>query len=176
MIRQVKPIGQLCHCRGPFASLGLAMNGKAAGHPRSPRARERCGEERGEDQSQSELFLRVAALAACLAIDKREARHVSERNALVAELVDAQVSGTCGESRGGSSPLQGTIISYGADLERPLAAVERISSRRISSDASQRDSIQILNPSLINKSKHDAGKPASAFRRHAPAAATSRNA
>jgi hypothetical protein len=28
--------------------------------------------------------------------------------ALVAELVDAQVSGTCGESRGGSSPLQGT--------------------------------------------------------------------
>jgi hypothetical protein len=28
--------------------------------------------------------------------------------ALVAELVDALVSGTSGESRGGSSPLQGT--------------------------------------------------------------------
>ncbi len=42
-------------------------------------------------------------------IDKREARHVSERHALVAELVDALVSGTSGESRGGSSPLLGTI-------------------------------------------------------------------
>ncbi len=30
------------------------------------------------------------------------------RSALVAELVDALVSGTSGESRGGSSPLQGT--------------------------------------------------------------------
>jgi hypothetical protein len=29
-------------------------------------------------------------------------------HALVAELVDALVSGTSGESRGGSSPLQGT--------------------------------------------------------------------
>ena len=30
--------------------------------------------------------------------------------ALVAELVDALVSGTSGESRGGSSPLQGTSL------------------------------------------------------------------
>ncbi len=32
-------------------------------------------------------------------------------HALVAELVDALVSGTSGESRGGSSPLQGTIAA-----------------------------------------------------------------
>ncbi len=39
-----------------------------------------------------------------------EARHPYGRAAfaLVAELVDALVSGTSGESRGGSSPLQGT--------------------------------------------------------------------
>jgi hypothetical protein len=33
------------------------------------------------------------------------------RHAQVAELVDALVSGTSGESRGGSSPLLGTISS-----------------------------------------------------------------
>jgi hypothetical protein len=33
--------------------------------------------------------------------------------AQVAELVDALVSGTSGESRGGSSPLLGTIIAFG---------------------------------------------------------------
>ena len=34
------------------------------------------------------------------------------RNALMAELVDALVSGTSDESRGGSSPLQGTKFSF----------------------------------------------------------------
>jgi hypothetical protein len=34
-----------------------------------------------------------------------------DRLAQVAELVDAQVSGTCGATRGGSSPLLGTISS-----------------------------------------------------------------
>ena len=44
-------------------------------------------------------------------IDKRRRRPLWEgtASALVAELVDALVSGTSGESRGGSSPLQGTI-------------------------------------------------------------------
>ena len=32
-----------------------------------------------------------------------------ERNAQMAELVDAQVSGICAAKRGGSSPLLGTI-------------------------------------------------------------------
>jgi hypothetical protein len=42
-------------------------------------------------------------------IDKRPSCHLwIARRALVAELVDALVSGTSGESRGGSSPLQGT--------------------------------------------------------------------
>jgi hypothetical protein len=41
-------------------------------------------------------------------IDKTEERPVSGKKALVAELVDALVSGTSGESRGGSSPLLGT--------------------------------------------------------------------
>ena len=33
-----------------------------------------------------------------------------ERNAQMAELVDAQVSGICAARRGGSSPLLGTIL------------------------------------------------------------------
>jgi hypothetical protein len=44
-----------------------------------------------------------------LCIDKTEDRPVSGTEALVAELVDALVSGTSGESRGGSSPLLGTM-------------------------------------------------------------------
>ncbi len=43
-----------------------------------------------------------------VAIDNADGRPVSERHAQVAELVDALVSGTSGESRGGSSPLLGT--------------------------------------------------------------------
>ena len=45
-----------------------------------------------------------------LCIDKTEDRPVSGTKALVAELVDALVSGTSGESRGGSSPLLGTKL------------------------------------------------------------------
>ena len=41
-------------------------------------------------------------------IDKIEDPPLSGIDALVAELVDALVSGTSGESRGGSSPLLGT--------------------------------------------------------------------
>jgi hypothetical protein len=43
-----------------------------------------------------------------LSIDKTADRPVSGTEAQVAELVDALVSGTSGESRGGSSPLLGT--------------------------------------------------------------------
>ena len=35
-----------------------------------------------------------------------------ERNAQMAELVDAQVSGICAARRGGSSPLLGTISTF----------------------------------------------------------------
>ena len=49
-------------------------------------------------------------------IDKTEDRSVSGTKAQVAELVDALVSGTSGESRGGSSPLLGT-----SDQIRPSA-------------------------------------------------------
>jgi hypothetical protein len=45
-----------------------------------------------------------------LCIDKSWNRPQSGPHALVAELVDALVSGTSGESRGGSSPLLGTIF------------------------------------------------------------------
>jgi hypothetical protein len=47
-----------------------------------------------------------------LCIDKTEDRPVSGTKALVAELVDALVSGTSGESRGGSSPLLGTKLLF----------------------------------------------------------------
>jgi hypothetical protein len=43
-------------------------------------------------------------------IDKREAAPYLVPKAQVAELVDALVSGTSGESRGGSSPLLGTNV------------------------------------------------------------------
>jgi predicted alpha/beta-fold hydrolase len=43
-------------------------------------------------------------------IDKGADRHLCEHRAQMAELVDALVSGTSGESRGGSSPLLGTIF------------------------------------------------------------------
>jgi hypothetical protein len=45
-------------------------------------------------------------------IDKMECRPLTEHHALVAELVDALVSGTSGESRGGSSPLLGTKLLF----------------------------------------------------------------
>jgi hypothetical protein len=48
-----------------------------------------------------------------LCIDKTEDRPVSGTKAQVAELVDALVSGTSGESRGGSSPLLGTSLLIG---------------------------------------------------------------
>jgi hypothetical protein len=44
-------------------------------------------------------------------VDKAENPPQSEIHAQVAELVDALVSGTSGESRGGSSPLLGTTAN-----------------------------------------------------------------
>jgi hypothetical protein len=45
-------------------------------------------------------------------IDMTEWRPLSGTKAQVAELVDALVSGTSGESRGGSSPLLGTKLLF----------------------------------------------------------------
>ena len=59
-------------------------------------------------------------------IDKTEDRPVSGTKAQVAELVDALVSGTSDASRGGSSPLLGTIVSKkiqfssGTDTRQPF--------------------------------------------------------
>jgi hypothetical protein len=46
-----------------------------------------------------------------IVVDKAENPPQSEIHAQVAELVDALVSGTSGESRGGSSPLLGTTAN-----------------------------------------------------------------
>jgi hypothetical protein len=63
-----------------------------------------------------------------LCIDKTEDRPVSGTKAQVAEMVDALVSGTSGEGRGGSSPLLGTKLLFaikpyerlGDDVRRKL--------------------------------------------------------
>jgi hypothetical protein len=56
------------------------------------------------------FFLTKIALFAEVRIDTTRPVPLRERpHAQVAELVDALVSGTSGESRGGSSPLLGTI-------------------------------------------------------------------
>jgi hypothetical protein len=59
-----------------------------------------------------------------LYIDKTEDRPVSGTKALVAELVDALVSGTSGESRGGSSPLLGTKHISTAVQIRPKTLIK----------------------------------------------------
>jgi hypothetical protein len=68
-----------------------------------------------------------------LCIDKTEDRPVSGTKALVAELVDALVSGTSGESRGGSSPLLGTKLLF-ASLKSFKLATGGFPSGRLGDD------------------------------------------
>src|SRR5687768_4806679 len=49
--------------------------------------------------------------------------------AQVAELVDAQVSGTCGATREGSSPFLGTISKTRLSMVRPQPAAQRACGR-----------------------------------------------
>ena len=55
-----------------------------------------------------QICFRQCGILNSVIVDKTENRFLSEHHAQVAELVDALVSGTSGECRGGSSPLLGT--------------------------------------------------------------------
>ena len=60
------------------------------------------------------------------AIDRMEACRLSRNRAQVAELVDALVSGTSGESRGGSSPLLGTKYLSTGVLSHPKMIIKSV--------------------------------------------------
>ena len=102
------------------SSFGSVGGGRGSAAPRMMYTNEASGDKRSCPRKRGTervfspggprtIAVIASAISACRLTKGKRGTYQSAW-ALVAELVDAQVSGTCGESRGGSSPLQGTIF------------------------------------------------------------------